>query len=627
MVGKHGALLVVWMAIAAILRFTHLTLKPLWADEFSTLVFSLGNSFLTVPLDRAISLTELLQPLQPNPQAEIGSVLQHLFNESNHPPLYFILTHLWLRLFPTENGWVSLWAARALSSLLGVLSVPVCFGVGWFAFRSRWVGHLAALLMALSPFGVYLAQEARHYTFAILWILLSLACLVSATQHLRDRHPLPWELCITWIVVNTLGIATHYFFIFTLIAEAIALGGWLFQNAEGRKQKAKDRRQKDKEQGAGSREQGKKSQKVKISRPESQVSCQPSAISQQQSADKIQNPKSKIQNPKLPIPHPPSRLFLITLGTLAGGIVWLPVLLNIRGTELTRWLQKGEFDKSGFFDPILRTLAGIASMVFALPVQGVPLSVVIVAGIAIGLMLLLTMKLVIRGLQQQFAAPESQTAVQILAAFVVAAIALSFLVTYGLGMNIASVFRYQFFYFPAVILLLAAGLARTTHTKIQNPKSKIPHSSLLVGILLFSLLGSLTVISNLAYQKTHRPDAIAQAIDASFQHPALIAIPHKTHGHMGRLMGIAWELQRLSPMKANQTQFLLAHHDAEDPQPAIASLQRTLEQFPRPLEVWRVNFRSKANPLSQAVLTQQNCVAQSKLHSVDGYRYQPFTCP
>lgn len=107
----HLLLLLVWIAIGTGLRFTNLAAKAPWSDEFATLVFSLGNSFNPVPLDRAIALDTLLMPLQPRPEAGIGDVIHNLMTESTHPPVYFILTHLWLQLFPTEGGFVSLWAA------------------------------------------------------------------------------------------------------------------------------------------------------------------------------------------------------------------------------------------------------------------------------------------------------------------------------------------------------------------------------------------------------------------------------------------------------------------------------------------------------------------------------------
>ena len=110
----HFLLLLVWLAIGTSLRFTHLASKPPWTDEFATLVFSLGNSFRTIPLDQAIALDTLLLPLQPNPESGIGAVIHHLMTESTHPPVYFVLTHLWMQLFPTR-----LFAAVPLASSYG----------------------------------------------------------------------------------------------------------------------------------------------------------------------------------------------------------------------------------------------------------------------------------------------------------------------------------------------------------------------------------------------------------------------------------------------------------------------------------------------------------------------------
>ena len=176
----HFVLLMAWIAIGTALRFTNLTAKSPWADEFATLVFSLGNSFDTVPLDRAISLDTLLMPLQPRPNADIAAVFHNLMTESTHPPVYFILNHLWMQLFPPENG-------------------------------------------LASPYGIYQAQEARHYTLAILLIIASLSCLVIATRAIHNKTPFPIWVGLIWVVVNSLGIAVHYFFAIALCAEALVL--------------------------------------------------------------------------------------------------------------------------------------------------------------------------------------------------------------------------------------------------------------------------------------------------------------------------------------------------------------------------------------------------------------------
>ncbi|MFO8041108.1 MAG: glycosyltransferase, partial [Sodalinema sp.] len=57
-----------------------------------------GNSFLEVPLNEFISPQQLLEPLQRSSTAGLGDVWQHLMSESTHPPLYFLLNHLWLLL-------------------------------------------------------------------------------------------------------------------------------------------------------------------------------------------------------------------------------------------------------------------------------------------------------------------------------------------------------------------------------------------------------------------------------------------------------------------------------------------------------------------------------------------------
>ena len=216
-----GMPLLLWIGIGTLLRFTRLTAKPPWTDEFATFVFSLGNSYQAVPLNQVMSIDVLLQPLRPNLKAGVGDVAALLINEDNHPPLYFVLTHLWLKLFPAGE-YVSLWAARSLPALLGVVSIAAIYFLTKLAFGTL-VAQLAAAMMAVSPYGIFLAQEARQYTLAILWAIASLACLVVAVKHLHRGKTIPIWLILLWIVVNSLGFATHYFFVLTLCAEALAL--------------------------------------------------------------------------------------------------------------------------------------------------------------------------------------------------------------------------------------------------------------------------------------------------------------------------------------------------------------------------------------------------------------------
>ncbi|NEQ72784.1 MAG: hypothetical protein F6K23_06700 [Okeania sp. SIO2C9] len=234
-------LLLVWIAIATCLRLTNLDGKSPWTDEFSTLVFSLGNSFQDIPLDRAIAPEILLQPLQFNVNTDINHVVDNLLTHSNHPPIYFILTHWWMQFFSKEGELVSLWGARSLSMIFGVVSIPAIYGLARLAFHSRLVGQFAAAIMAVSPYGIYLAQEARHYTLAILFVIASFCCLIISIRHFKQGQSLPFFTAFIWVVVNSLGIATHYFFSLTLCAEAMVLI-FLFFFEEGRRKKEEGRR-------------------------------------------------------------------------------------------------------------------------------------------------------------------------------------------------------------------------------------------------------------------------------------------------------------------------------------------------------------------------------------------------
>ena len=182
-----------------------------------------GIAFETVPPDRLISLADLMQPLQ-LPAGNTAGVLRYLLSEDVHPPFYFVLANVWMRWFSTDSGLVSLGLARSLPAWFGVAAIPAMFGLSWLLLRSIVVSQLATAMMALSPFAVYLAQEARHYTFGVLWVIASLSCLVLAVQRLRQRRVLSIGLMLSWVVVNGLGIASHYFFMISLTAMTIALG-------------------------------------------------------------------------------------------------------------------------------------------------------------------------------------------------------------------------------------------------------------------------------------------------------------------------------------------------------------------------------------------------------------------
>ena len=132
------------------LRFYQLGTKSLWIDE----AFSVWMGRQPVP-----------------------EMLSWLVRIDQHPPLYYLLLRLWMCIgnafgqMATPRSSAS-WV-RALSALAGTLNIPVLYALGR-QLAGRKVGLLAALVLALSPFHVYLAQEARMYTLLCLNVSLAL---------------------------------------------------------------------------------------------------------------------------------------------------------------------------------------------------------------------------------------------------------------------------------------------------------------------------------------------------------------------------------------------------------------------------------------------------------------------
>ncbi|MFB2978679.1 glycosyltransferase [Microseira sp. BLCC-F43] len=609
----HWLLLLLWIAIGIALRFTHLASKSPWTDEFSTLVFSLGNSFRTVPLDTAIALDTLLQPLQTNSALGAREVVQSLLSETNHPPLYFVLAHWWMDLFPSDDGLVSLWVARSFPALLGAASIPAIFGLAILAFRSRLVGHIAAAMMAVSPYGIFLAQEARHYTLAILWVIASLCCLVIAVKNIQQQKPISIWIALIWVAINTLGIATHYFFALTLSAEAIVLIMWgIGQTGVKFILSPAHLHQEDKELG-------------RRGDSESCMETVPASPRHRVPASSSASPRPLQTCTKAIFLKHWWRIYAVVAGTLTGGLIWLPLIQHGYDSKLTEWIKNSDRIGIEWIAPIFQAIAAWVTMLSLLPVEVSQLPIVIVSGLVMIVFFIWALPILVRGLKVRMQQAGNRIGIQVLGGFIVSAIAIFFIITYGVGIDLTRGARYNFVYFPAVIVLVGASLAVSWRQSILEKSAYTPRlrgKKAVALIWLMGLVSGLTVVCNLGYQKYYRPDLLVSLIQQQSQIPALIATTHKTHVQTGELMGIAWELKRkFGNNLAAIPQFMLAHQEYIGSNTATVMLQKTLSKMPRPLNLWLVNFHAPVE------LSAENCLADSQVKpSVDGYEYKLYRC-
>ncbi len=570
----HYGLLLLWIILGASLRFTNLEAKPPWADEWATLVFSLGNSFLTIPLEKIITLETLLEPVRVSSETGIQDVISNLLGESTHPPVYFVLNHLWLKLFSHPQELVSLDLARSLSAGLGVLAIPLMFSFGLLISNSLLTGQFAAALMALSPYGVYLAQETRHYTFVILLVIASLSCLVVAVRSLQKQQQIAIAITLVWIVINSLGIATHYFFALTLVTETLVLITFFLKD--------------------------------------------------------------------LTSPASPSLLALVfkkwrnigiaILGTISGCLVWVYTWLNIPDNKLTDWTSHGNHWTNQFYEPIVRLTGWIGTMLLLLPIEGTPIWVTIISGIILLVVLLWLLVTIAQYLKQQLNSPDNSNnddnlLTGVIGKYLASAIVLILIFVYFGDRDLTLAARFQFFYFPAVLIFVAGVFSYIWRNKFVSGKY------LVIFTLLIGFSGGLSIINNYAYQKPDRPDLVVpvmmEAQQLNPQIPILITIVHKTHEETGEIMGIAWEWNRLLEAEGegnNEQQnlplFLLLHKDGDAEAHLVTeSLHRKLALLPRPLDVWVVNFAVSAK------LGKQGCERdQNFKRRVAGYRFRLYHC-
>jgi mannosyltransferase len=132
------------------------------------------------------------------------------FSESA-PPLYYVLAWLWTQVTGTGE-----FGLRSLSALAGVATVPVVYLVG-LELRGRRAGLVAAALVAVNPMLLWYSQEARAYALLVLLCAISLLYCVRALRGGRGRD------FTAWGVVSALALATHYFAVFPIAAEALLL--------------------------------------------------------------------------------------------------------------------------------------------------------------------------------------------------------------------------------------------------------------------------------------------------------------------------------------------------------------------------------------------------------------------
>jgi mannosyltransferase len=192
-------------------------------------LYTIGDKSLW--LDESFSLWMIRQPF--------GDFWRYVNELDLHPPLYYVLLRGWAVLGESEE-WL-----RAFSALWSVLTVPVVYAIGKVV-GGRWLGLLAAGILAISPLHIEYAHQTRMYSMATFFAAAAVLCLLR----LLDQEPAagwptpdpspqarPWSLhavgtpwwlgfvATTWLTMLSHNVAVFLpvsFGLFVLVAAALS---------------------------------------------------------------------------------------------------------------------------------------------------------------------------------------------------------------------------------------------------------------------------------------------------------------------------------------------------------------------------------------------------------------------
>lgn len=212
-----------WVAIGClilgiVLRFWHLDHGIFWFDEVATAIRSSGhlsedlikNEFT----GKLVSPADLLTYLDAEGMSW-RATWQALRTHPEHPPLYFLLTRLWMDWFGSSPA-----SLRSLAAIFSLGLFPAIYWLCWELTRSAATGWVAIAIVSVSPFHVLYAREARQYSLWAVLVVLSVAALLRATRLSAQARSLKqwWHAWWPYSLALALGFYT------ALLTAYVALG-------------------------------------------------------------------------------------------------------------------------------------------------------------------------------------------------------------------------------------------------------------------------------------------------------------------------------------------------------------------------------------------------------------------
>jgi len=198
-------------------RVEHIERRSIWTDETWTALRLSGHSYADVRAlfdDATHSDAQILNLQRVGPSSTLAETVSGLAaEEPQHPPLFYAIDRYWAAL--TGSGVADI---RFPAMVFSVLAIA---GVFWFCIELTGSGvaaAAAAALMAVSPFFVDYAGQAREYSLWTAMIAITSALLLRTARRPNLGGWLLYGLAMT------IGLYSDLLMVLVLLGHAVYVG-------------------------------------------------------------------------------------------------------------------------------------------------------------------------------------------------------------------------------------------------------------------------------------------------------------------------------------------------------------------------------------------------------------------
>jgi uncharacterized membrane protein len=448
-----------------------------------------------------------------------------------------------------DTGISLIWQVRSFAALIGTITIGLAYAVAQLGFQSRRIAIASAWVMAVSPFAVYLSQEGRHYTLPMAVVMLGLLCLVKIQQDWQQGKINPC-VWVGWAACQTSGFYIHYFCLMASVGQIGALLLWQW--------------------------------------------CQP------------------------PDKYRPKRAFwmpvALTVSAIGCTLVpWVSIFTGHITRPETNWMKPFAANFLTFLAPVWQLPIGWISMIIALPVEGQSLWIAIPSVVASVVLTVWLIRQAYPGFLKLWQAEQTRAITMLITAFLVIVLLEFFAIIFVLQKDISQVPRYNFIYYPAICILLAASLSNQSNHQPRRLMTQPLFDLVLIGIVSSALINS-----NLVFQKSFRPEQVAINISSPADPPPLVVMGYDDYQEIALGLSFALALREVNP----QALFLFLHRS-----PGYAPIIQTLRNLPTVDNFWLIGPGLRQRDFPHLVQVGKNrCSRLPERYYRIGIPYQGYKC-